>query len=124
MKNISQYVDRAKQMLVGRQTSLPLIKKLLTEDGCNAADVMSCVYGACADIIQDSLPTEKQVEAMPEKAVNANAVPIALKQFCPELSDQEVQDAIAAMLAKQIIIFKNGMAFSGTRRIVNSSLDV
>lgn len=124
MKNISQYVDKVKQMLVGRQTSLPLIKKLLTEDGCNAADVMSCVYGACADVIQDSLPSEKQVEEDSEKAVNASSIPDALKNFCPGLSDKEVQDAIAAMLAKQIIIFKNGMAFSGTRRIVNSPLDV
>lgn len=124
MKNISQYVDRAKQMLVGRQTSLALIRSLLTDDGCDAQKVMSCVYGACADIIQDSLPTEKQVEAEPEKAVNANAVPIALKNFCPELSRQEVQDVIAAMEAKQRIIFKDNMAFSGTRMIVNQPLDI
>ena len=123
-KHISQYVERVMQLLSLGNGNIAVITNLLQWDGCNSEDVLPCICGACAYIVQSNMLTEQQTIERGEEPHTKDEVIRAFTQLCPELSQEEVDSLYDYMIRKVWLIEKGGYVFCGTRMMINHPIRI
>ena len=124
MKHISQYVDKVMHILALGNGNIAVITNLLQGDGCKPEDVMPCIYGACAYMVQCAILTEQQVIERGEEPHTKDEVIKAFFQLCPELSQDDVESLYNFMLRKVWLIEKGEFVFCGTRMMINHPIRI
>ncbi|MBQ9204227.1 MAG: hypothetical protein IJ155_08300 [Prevotella sp.] len=124
MKHISHYVDKVMHLLALGNGNIAVITNLLQRDGCNPEDVMPCVYGACAYIVQSNMLTEQQAIERDEEPHTKDEVLKAFTLLCPELSQEVVESLYDYMIRKVWLIEKGDYVFCGTRMMINHPIRI
>ena len=124
MKHISHYVDKVMHLLALGNGNIAVITNLLQRDGCNPEDVMPCVYGACAYIVQSNMLTEQQTIERGEEPHTKDEVIRAFARLCPELSQEVMESLYDYMNGKVWLIEKGDYVFCGTRMMINQPIRI